>query len=106
MPKYAARVKGELHKILNALREKMQWLAENIPGKVGRQAKETEDTIEHVTKMADQKIDEAAKGLQDGLNKTLEEKIDSTHEGTRPIKETPAAWLTSRCPRQWLGRSA
>jgi uncharacterized Zn-binding protein involved in type VI secretion len=88
MPKYAARVKQELHKILNALREKMHWMAENIPGRIGRQAKETENTIEHVSKIADQKIDEAAKELQDGLSKSLDEGVDFESKGATKSTNT------------------
>lgn len=88
LPKHGVEVKKTFRDILKSLREKLTWLADRLPGAAGKQAQETVASIDEVAKIADEKIDEAVKELQDGLNKSLDEGVDFERKGATKTKNT------------------
>lgn len=88
LPSHGAKVKSMLSDILRALREKMQWLAANLPGSLGKNAQDTVASIDEVTKIASGKIDESIKELQNGLNKSLDDELNFESKGATKSKNT------------------
>jgi len=88
LPEHAVQVKKMFHDILMNLRDKMGRLADRLPGSLGKQAKETVESIDEVAKIADNKIDEAVKELQDGLNKSLDDGVDFERKGATKSNNT------------------
>ena len=88
LPSHGAKVKSMLSDILRVLREKMQWLAANLPGSLGKNAQDTVASIDDVSKIASGKIDESIKELQNGLNKSLDDELNFESKGATKSKNT------------------
>ena len=88
LPNHAVTMKRKFRDILISLKEKMRYLADNLPGSLGRNAEDVANSVDEVARIADGKIDEAVKTLQDGLNKSLDEGVDFERKGATQSKNT------------------
>lgn len=64
----------------------MKSVAAMLPGSLGKKADDAVNSIDEVARIADGKIDEAVRELQDGLNKSLDEAVDFEKKGATKSK--------------------
>lgn len=88
LPGHAKTIKETFKTFLANFRGRLVQLAERLPGFLGRQVKESIQSIDEIAKVADKNIDAAVKELQQGLNKALESGVDFERKGTTKTKNT------------------
>lgn len=88
LPGHAKTIKETFKTFLANFRAKLVQLAERLPGVLGKQVKESIQSIDEIAKVADKNIDAAVKELQQGLNKALASGADFERKGTTKTKNT------------------
>lgn len=86
--KHAKTIKETFKTFLANFQAKLEQLAKRLPGFLGKQVKESIQSIKEIAEVADKNIDTAVKELQQGLNKALESGVSFERKGKTKTKNT------------------
>ena len=88
LPRHAVEMKRLFREILDKLQGNLRSLADRLPGPLRSEVQDALSSIDEVRKIADGKIDEAVKELQQGLEKSLDDGVDFERKGATKSMNT------------------